>query len=736
METATPTLPPPPPAAPIRPGLPARRAIALLVVFGALAIGLPRFITHTPYPRMGIIPDWEHPSGHLAVAQVVGPPGLGVLEDGDIVLGIDGQPTDRAALRERVRKEGWPPGPMAMRLQRGGLEVEVVLPPLKLSWWQRVRSYTLQMAAVVLVPIVAFLLVWRRPDLRTAWLFLWFACLQAIAVIWELYRWPQVPISGAARVFLDAYQALKFILPAAFLHFMVSFPRPRWPRSPAWGNPWFLLVVAAYAAAPILLFLAGRLGRKPDDLYVWYETVVVLIGLLALLDRYARPARPGWAPRRSERVIGVLAASMMFAATVFGVFGALVEDPRIAALFTVPAFRVLVTVVSMAWLASPLLMAYLIAGDPAFDPRQIVQKSIPYALLSGVFAAAYLVVVLVAERMFAASTGEQAMAFNIVAALIVAFAFAPLRDRLQGWLDRAFGRDPVTLRMALDDAGHDLLSALHPGEVRSAIALGLERGFRRRIAVEWPENGRPRLADPEDVPAVARPAVENLLTQAGIRLENLALQSERAETSRRESELRESAARAELRALQAQVQPHFLFNALNALAYLIETDAPAASRYSERLADMLRYTVEAGDRPAALLSEEIGYVEDYLGVARERYENPLEFRFEGPRELLATPVPPLLLQPLIENSLKHGCHPDAGALHLRLAAERDDGWVRLRFTDDGVANGGAAKGLGVGLQNLEQRVRRFAGGEARMAAGPTGDRGFQVTIEWPEKEAA
>ena len=73
----------------------------------------------------------------------------------------------------------------------------------------------------------------------------------------------------------------------------------------------------------------------------------------------------------------------------------------------------------------------------------------------------------------------------------------------------------------------------------------------------------------------------------------------------------------------------------------------------------LRYTVEAGARPAALLSEELGFVEDYLGVARERYENPLDFRFQGTPDLLSLAVPPLLLQPLVENSLKHGCPPGA-----------------------------------------------------------------------------
>src|SRR4029453_14541208 len=95
-----------------------------------------------------------------------------------------------------------------------------------------------------------------------------------------------------------------------------------------------------------------------------------------------------------------------------------------------------------------------------------------------------------------------------------------------------------------------------------------------------------------------------------------------------------------------QVQPHFPLNALNALSYLTEVDPKAAQRFTERLADMLRYTVQASERPAVLLSDEIGFVEDYLGVARERYEGDLRFSYRGPDELLSTAVPPLLLQPL------------------------------------------------------------------------------------------
>jgi LytS/YehU family sensor histidine kinase len=241
----------------------------------------------------------------------------------------------------------------------------------------------------------------------------------------------------------------------------------------------------------------------------------------------------------------------------------------------------------------------------------------------------------------------------------------------------------------------------------------------------------PRLAEPDEVPEEARPAVNGLLAQAAVRLENLKLQDEQARAERRAAELREAATRAELRALHAQVQPHFVFNALNALSYLIETDPAAAQRYAERLADMLRYTVAAGERPAALLGEEISFVEDFLAVARERYENPLSFEYRGPEDMLGVAVPPLLLQPLVENSLKHGIAQDLSPLHLSLEAERREDRLELVFRDDGVSeSNGRAPGSRTGLANLEQRLRRFAGADATLTARAANGGGFEVRLQW------
>lgn len=719
------------PAVPDPSSLRTRRAVAVGVILVALALGLPRFLTHSPFSRFGVQLDWSNPDGPIRVTKVVAPPSQGLLFENDLIVSVDGEPFTRDTARERRRQGGWPHGPLDVRILRHGAPVDLVLPPVRLSAWQRVRLYTWQLAAMVAVPLVAFLLVWRRPDLWTGWTFLAFACLQGAGTLYQIFRFPQVDVGPGFRLYLEAYHAIMFWTPAVFLHFMTGFPRPRWSRRTAVRSVWFWLVVFAYAAAPILYAAVRVTGWSADYVYVAFDAICFTLGTISLLERFARPARPDWSPAWNERALALGVAVTLLASTVLEAFDVAQPEAYTIAMDTMPALRFLLTVLTLAWLTSPLVIAYLIANDPAFDPRRLLVRSLPYAVLSGVLATVYLGVVLGAQRLFAAATGEQAMAFNVLAALVVAFAFEPLRQRTQRTLDRVFGRDPDALRRALDQAGHELLGALDPAEVRASVERGLQQGLKRPIELEWPESGAPRLVGSDEIPEGARTAVHNLLMQAGVRLENLALASQRAATERRVVELREAATRAELRALQAQVQPHFLFNALNALSYLTETDPPAAQRFTERLADMLRYTVEASERPAALLADEIGFVEDYLGVARERYESPLSFEYHGRPELLSTAVPPLLLQPLVENSLKHGCAPGAKALHLKLEARREGGVLRLEFLDDGMSNGNGGPGLGVGLQNLEQRLRHFAGGSSRMTAGPRPGGGYAVTLEWP-----
>lgn len=703
-----------------------RRALAVAALLVAVALALPRFLTHTPYQRLGAYVS------RGMVERIVGPPARGLLREGDLLVMVDSLDLREPGMRDTLRAHGMPRDAFRLVVERDGALVPMTVPPVQMSTWERLRVFGYPIVAIVAAPLVAFLLVWRRPDLPTAWVFLWFSVLQGLGVMWSLYQFPQGELGAGFKRYLRAYEWISWLYPAAFVHFMTVFPRSRWRPGHRAANPWLWITLAAYLA-PLALWLAfSRHGASPaEGVYNWYQAIALAVGILSLVERYARSG-PGWQPAAHQRVLALLAGFAVLSSAALNVVA---TDPRFMALVPPAAQRAIFTGELIAWLTAPFVFAYLVADDPIFDPRRLVADGLPYALLSTVLAAIYLGVVLLGQRLFSNVTGEQTLVFSVVAALVLAFAFAPLRTRVQRGIDRLYGRDLEGLRHAFDDAGRDLLSALDRREVREAVEAGIARGLRRPVALEWPEDGPPQPADAGAVPDYARPELATLLRQAGIRLENLRLAEARAAAERSAVELQEAATRAELRALQAQVQPHFLFNALNALAYLIETDPAAAARFSERLADMLRYTVEAGKRPAALLSDEIAFVEDYLGVARERYENPLEFRYTGDPALLSAAVPPLLLQPLVENSLKHGITPGGDALHLTLDAKRAGDWIELEFADDGEPHGNGGPSLGTGLENLEQRVRRFAGNEASVTSGPRcvkggAESGFAVRMRW------
>jgi hypothetical protein len=205
------------------------------------------------------------------VSQVVGPPGKGLLQAGDLILEVNGKTLTRSELRASVRKEGWPKETLAMRIERHGQIIDLNIPPLRLTTWQRVRSYTLPIAAVIAVPIVAFLLVWRRPDLGTAWVFLWFACLQGLSAIYDLYRYPQFTPRSAFSAYLGVYYVLRQPRRVAFLHGGV--PRP----AAAAGLEQVRSVVARVPrVAPLLIPLAKLLHRARRDTCLVRERALVL----------------------------------------------------------------------------------------------------------------------------------------------------------------------------------------------------------------------------------------------------------------------------------------------------------------------------------------------------------------------------------------------------------------------------------------------------------------------------
>lgn len=187
----------------------------------------------------------------------------------------------------------------------------------------------------------------------------------------------------------------------------------------------------------------------------------------------------------------------------------------------------------------------------------------------------------------------------------------------------------------------------------------------------------------------------------------------------------------ELQVLRMQIDPHFLFNSLNSISALTSFDAKAAREMTLHLAQFFRQTLALGERDRIQLDDELELVEHFLAVERQRLGDKLRTSFEIEPECRAALLPPLLLQPLVENALKHGLrHRDEGGL-LRLRALRREGRLHLAVDNPvGEDRGAPASGLGLGLRNLQQRLLRLYGERARVQWGLRPD-GFTVDITLP-----
>lgn len=204
---------------------------------------------------------------------------------------------------------------------------------------------------------------------------------------------------------------------------------------------------------------------------------------------------------------------------------------------------------------------------------------------------------------------------------------------------------------------------------------------------------------------------------------------------RRVLETEVSAREAELRALRAQLNPHFLFNSLNSISALVGSDPEGARRMCERLGDFLRRTLALGARDEVTLGEELELVDRYLAIEQVRFGARLGFdRRIGPGAAQCV-VPPLLLQPLVENAVKHGVADRVDGGTIVLEAQRDGGLLRIDVENPLDEEAPSRRGSGLGLENVRRRLDAYGAHEARLEARRQGER-FHVSLTLPAVEAA
>ena len=208
----------------------------------------------------------------------------------------------------------------------------------------------------------------------------------------------------------------------------------------------------------------------------------------------------------------------------------------------------------------------------------------------------------------------------------------------------------------------------------------------------------------------------------------------RATFALEKSNLQAQLSRAQFDALRMQLHPHFLFNTLNTISILIDEEPEKANRVLHHLSDLLRFTLETSGKDEVQLAKEIDYIQRYLKIEQIRFEDRLTVTYDIPEETMEIRIPNLILQPLVENAIKHGIAPSAklGHIHISSSVSEDD--VVICVEDNGAGFPGDEQwSEGIGLSNTRARLDRFSEAYDRFRIGKGALGGARVTLVLPKE---
>ena len=235
--------------------------------------------------------------------------------------------------------------------------------------------------------------------------------------------------------------------------------------------------------------------------------------------------------------------------------------------------------------------------------------------------------------------------------------------------------------------------------------------------------------------------LSELALHAGRRLDDLEREEERIDRVRKEGYLSRQLMEAELRALRSQINPHFLFNSLNTIASLIPSEPEKAERMTVRMSSIFRYVLIHADRPFSSLGEELEFLRTFLEIEQIRFGDRLSVEFEVDPAAGHLMIPSLILQPLVENAIKHGIAPKVGKSRITVGAKCVDDMIQVDIDDDGVGlrhNAVTdrhlrrmANSTGIGLHNIRERLSTLYGAAAGLTLTDLESAGCRATLTIP-----
>jgi len=305
-------------------------------------------------------------------------------------------------------------------------------------------------------------------------------------------------------------------------------------------------------------------------------------------------------------------------------------------------------------------------------------------------------------------------------------------------------RSPIFLMYFVVLAGRPVASSVRKAAFVSALAFA---EYAALLIWLWADNRIPIAINPIDAVLTARvtpldEAAKLILlavfgivsTYATSWVEHLVREAskESAERQRVVTRLVQS----ELDTLKLQLNPHFLFNALNSAMALIATNPPAAERMVSELSDFLRLVLSQSSEQEVPLERELGLLDRYVAIQRVRFQDRLTVTCNIEDGVRAALVPSLLLQPLVENAIRHGVGPRAGAGYVHVTARRLGDKLSITILDDGVGvrsrrTRERSRGTGLGLTNTTTRLIHLYGESHEFESGPRDEGGYAVRITIP-----
>ena len=567
--------------------------------------------------------------------------------------------------------------------------------------------------------------------------------------LWPGHLWALLGISCAILYLLPLLGELMYLYaPLSFRRFVIV---------DEWSG------TAGIAIPPLLAHLFFRVTR-PD----LPKPVLFRLGVIAMYGVGGALAFSTWFlgfPARWTDTAGQVGDGFVAVAAALGL--TMVALCRAKGAIASPERQAYVTLLAATIGVS--LLSVIFAGTPAHGFLEPVLRAMPIPLFfatmyyneravffdivakRGLFTLAMLILLmsyfaLVPSWLWSVRLGWMGSWVYPLSALPIAIVAPGLYGRLSSYLDhRWLGRNlspaeahqfflaglaTATTEESLVAAAEQRLTAIYhaaaritlgPGNDSSMAVAGsfeapiVSRGERQgSVRVETPAGGRPFLS--ED-----RQLLMSLAESLALALENVRLRERELRQERREHDLLLHASRAELKSLRAQINPHFLFNALNSIAALIAIEPEQAELTVERLAELFRYALRRSDKEWVHVEDEMAFVQCYLDVEETRFHKRLKAHVEQDEAACKALVPAMMVHTLVENAVKHGIAAMRGDGRIEVRVSRRDGalHIEVRDTGPGFADGGAdaLHTPGHGLKNVQDRLRAHFGEDGRLTFG-------------------